>query len=266
MREIAALVRASWLTETSYRMNMVFSLASLVVMVVPLYLVANALQPTMAPRIASESGQYFAFALVGTTVYTFISACTMALPVALGSAIGKGTFEAFLGTPTNLGLLFVGMSGYNIAWALLRGMIMLAAGIALGARLTFAGSPSGLLIVSLLVLAYGAIGLVGAALLLRFRTTGPVLNGILTASALLGGVYYPTRVIPSWLQQLSTALPLSYGLRALRQVMLLGEPFHAVSHDVITLALYVTALLPTGILCVAAALRYARRSGTMGHY
>ena len=266
MREISALIRASWLTETSYRVNLLLSLASLIFMVVPLYFVAKALQPLMAQPIATESSQYFAFALVGATVYTFIAACTAALPTALASSIGKGTFEAFLGTPTNLGLLFVGMSGYSIVWAFVRAAVMVTSGVALGARLVWSGLPAAMLILLLLVLAYGSVGLVGAALLLRFRTTGPLLNGVLAGSALLGGVYYPTHVIPSWLQELSKALPLSYGLRAARQVALLGEPLMAVSHDVIMLALYVTALLPIGILCVAISLRYARRSGTLGHY
>lgn len=266
MREIIALIRAAWLSELSYRMNMIFSLASLLTMVVPLYFVATALQPTMATRISAESSQYFAFVLVGATTYTFIAACTSALPSALASAIGKGTLEAFLGTPTNWGTLFIGMSGYNVLWALVRATVMIAMGMALGAQLAPHGLVPLTLIVFLLVLAYGAVGLIGAALLLRYRTTGPLLNGVLTGSALLGGVYYPTYVIPSWLQQLSKAMPLSYGLRAARQVALLGQPFHAVSHDVIILALYVTALLPAGILCVAVSLHYARKSGTLGHY
>jgi ABC-2 type transport system permease protein len=266
VREIVALIRAAWLTEVSYRMNMFFSLASLLTMVVPLYFVANALQSTMATRISAESSQYFAFVLIGATTYTFIAACTSALPSAVASAIGKGTLEAFLGTPTNWATLFVGMSGYNILWALVRASVMIAMGVALGARIAFHGLPPFILILFLLVLAYGAVGLIGAALLLRYRTTGPVLNGVLTGSALLGGVYYPTYVIPSWLQQVSKAMPLSYGLRAARQVALLGQPLRAVSQDVLILALYVTALLPIGILCVAVSLHYARKSGTLGHY
>lgn len=266
MREISAFLRAAWLTEASYRMSMAFSLASLIVMVIPLYFVSNALQPIMAPTIASQSRQYFAFALIGATAFAFISACTSALPSALGSAIGRGTLEAFLGTPTRLAVLFVGMSAYNIIWALLRAVLMVAAGVVLGARIAWHGLPAMSLILFLLILAYGSIGLVGAALLLRFRTTGPLLNGILTGSALLGGVYYPTQVIPSWLQDLSKAMPLSYGLRAARQVVLLGEPFRAVGHDVVMLALCVTVLLPVGVLSVAFALRYARNSGTLSHY
>ncbi|MFL5613861.1 MAG: ABC transporter permease [Gemmatimonadaceae bacterium] len=247
-------------------MNMLFSLASLLLTVVPLYFVATALQPVMATTISSQSREYFAFTLIGATTYTFIAACTSALPNALAGAIGRGTLEAFLGTPTRLAVLFTGLSGYSILWALLRALVMIAAGTALGARITFGGFPILAVIVLLLVLAYGAFGLIGAALLLRFRTAGPLLGGVLTGSALLGGVYYPTHVIPAWLQELSRAVPLTYGLRAARQVALLGMPLRAVSHDITILALDVAVLLPCGVLCVAAALHYARRSGTLGQY
>ena len=267
MRKLGALLRAAWLTETSYRTNMLFSLASLVFLVVPLYFVAGALQPVMTASIASQSRQYFAFALLGTTIYAFIAACTSALPSALAAAIGRGTLEAFLATPTRLTVLFTGMSLYSVAWALARAAVMIVGGVALGVRLHWSGLPAVLVILVLLVLAYGAFGLFGSALIVQFRTTGPILNGVLTVSALLGGVYYPTHVLPSlWLRVLAGALPLSYGLRAARQAMLLGQPVAAISNDVMILALFVAILFPAGVFSLAQALRHARRTGTLGQY
>lgn len=267
MLELRAFLRATWLTEASYRLNLAFSLASLGLMIVPLYFVAAALQPLMASSISTQSRHYFAFALIGATVYTFVAACTSALPSALASAIGKGTLEAFLGTPTSPLVLFAGMSAYNVVWAIVRGIVMITAGVAFGAQFYWTGLPGALAIVALLTLAYGAFGLMGSALLLRFRTSGPLLGGVLTASALLGGVYYPTQVIPSfWLQLLSRMLPLSYGLRALRQAALLGQPFAAYEHDVLVLAIYATTLFSAGVLSVALALRSARHTGTLGQY
>ena len=57
----------------------------------------------------------------------------------------------------------------------------------------------------------------------------------------------------------------SYGLRAARQATLLGEPLAQLGHDVLVLAIY-AVLLPLGVLSVAIALRYARQTGTLGHY
>lgn len=266
MRECLALVRAAWQTESSYRLNMAISLASLGFVVVPLYFVSNALQPLMASSISSESAEYFAFTIVGALTFAIISASVTALPSAIGAAIGRGTLEAFLATPTHPAVLFAGMSGYSVLWALARAGVLLVAGITLGVHLAWSTALTSALILLLLILAYGAIGLVGSSLVLTFRTTGPLLSGVITVSAFLGGVYYPTHIIPSSLQALSKLVPLTYGLRALRQSALRGAPFAAVSGDLLVLAAQAGALLLAGTVAVGAALRHARRTGTLSQY
>jgi hypothetical protein len=68
------------------------------------------------------------------------------------------------------------------------------------------------------------------------------------------------------LQELSGVLPLSYGLRALRQAALLNAPFNAVARDVGVLAAFTVVLLAAGGLTLRAALRYTRRTGTLTQY
>jgi ABC-2 type transport system permease protein len=242
------------------------SLVSLALVVVPLYFVSNALQPLMASAISSQSGEYFAFTLVGALTFALAAASLSALPVALGSAIGRGTLEAYLATPTHPALIFAGMSGYAMLWATVRGSVLLIAGIALGVQLAWSNALAMLGILALLLLAYAGIGMVAAAMLLCFRTTGPLLTGTLTVSTLLGGVYYPTHVIPTWLRDVSNVVPMTYGLRAMRQSALRGAPFSAISHDVAILLGETCLLLVFGSVCLVAALRYARRTGTLTHY
>lgn len=266
MRECLALIRSAWQTESSYRLNMAFSVISLAFVVVPLYFVSNALQPLMAHSIASQSREYFAFTLIGALTFALIAASVSALPSALGAAISRGTLEAFLSTPTHPAVLFTGMSAYAVLWALLRGSVLLLAAVILGVDIAWARTLTSVAILALLLVAYGAVGLLGSSLLLRFRTTGPLLHGTLTVSAFLGGVYYPTQVIPSWLQEVSRLLPLTYGLRALRQTALRGEPWSAVSGDLALLAAQTALLVLVGTVAISAALRHARRTGTLSHY
>jgi ABC-2 type transport system permease protein len=266
MRECLALLRAAWQTETSYRLNMALSLASLALVAVPLYFVSNALQPLMAASIAQQSSEYFAFTLIGALAFALISASVSALPTALAGALGRGTLEAFLATPTHPSVLFAGMSAYTVLWALVRAVVLLLAGLVLGVRIAWGSVPVDALIIGLLLLAYASVGLLGSSLLIRYRTTGPLLSGALTISAFLGGVYYPTHVIPSWLQEVSKALPLTYGLRALRQSALRGAEFTTVSGDVAILALQTAVLLFIGTVAIGSALRHARRSGTLSQY
>lgn len=266
MRELLALLRASWISETSYRLNTAFSLASLAFVVLPLYFVTKALQPVMASSISGEGREYFAFALLGAATFSLVTAAVSSLPNALAGAIGRGTLEAFLATPTNPALLFAGMSAYGVVWAVVRSVVIVLAGALLGVRLVAHSAPAVLLILTLLVLAHLALGCLAGAMLISFRTTGPLLTGFLSGSMLLGGVYYPTHVIPSWLREISNALPISYGLRALRQTALLGQSLGDVQRDVVMLALYAVVLLSLAILATAGALQHARRAGTLAQY
>ncbi|HEY7895623.1 MAG TPA: ABC transporter permease [Gemmatimonadaceae bacterium] len=266
MRETLALIKASWRSALSYRLSMVFSLVGLVVGIVPVYYVARALQSTMAQKIELQGGEYFAFLLVGMIATSFIMTAVNAIPGVVTSGIATGTLEALLSTRASLPSLVSGLIGYNFVWTGLRSVVMMAAGLALGVHLVWGAWLSSLFIMTLIVLAYLPFGLFAAALQLAFRTAGPLPSVVLLASSFLGGVYYPTHVMPSWLPRLSDAIPLTYGLRALRETLLEGIPFRMVLPDVATLIGFVLLLTALSLFALTEALHYARRSGTLAQY
>jgi ABC-2 type transport system permease protein len=266
MHEAAVLIRAGWQTALSYRLRMVLSLVALVAAVVPVYFIAGAIQPLIADAIRTEGSHYFAFLLVGMVTMQFLTSALNTLPGAIGSGIGSGMLEAVLSTRARLPAVLVGMVGYDLMWTAVRAAILLMAGVALGARFQWAHVPLALGILVMIVLLYFAIGLVSAALVLAFRTPGPISTAVLTLSAFLGGVYYPTTVIPSWIQDISTFIPLTYGLRAMRQTVLEGYPLRLVLPDVLILAASTLVLLAIGYAVFLRALRYARTAGTLSHY
>jgi len=266
MRRSWALIVASWRTALSYRLSMVFSLIGLLVGIVPVYYVAKALQSTMAQKIELQGGEYFAFLLVGMIATSFIMAAVNAIPGVVTNGIATGTLEALLSTRAPLPSLIVGLIGYNFVWTALRSVVMLAAGLALGVHLVWGAWLSSLLIMTLIILAYLPFGLFAASLQLAFRTAGPLPSVVLLASSLLGGVYYPTSAMPSWLPRLSDVIPLTYGLRALRETLLEGIPFRLVIPDVATLFGFVLVLTALSLFALTAALQYARRSGTLAQY
>jgi ABC-2 type transport system permease protein len=85
-------------------------------------------------------------------------------------------------------------------------------------------------------------------------------------SGLLGGVYYPTTVIPSWLEHLSVLVPATYALRAARSLLLTGAPVVEVAADLLILVGYTALLLVLTGATFAFALRYARSAGTLSQY
>ena len=266
MRKAAALVRANWLTALSYRLDTFFSFMGLIVAVIPLYFVSGALQPMMAGKIKAEGPEYFGFLMVGIITYTFIQTAVGALHTALSSEIGTGSFEALLSTPTPLPALLAGMTGQAFSMNLLRAVILLVFAWSLGAHVVWSAGVAATLILLLIVVSYIPFGIFSAALVLAFRTTGPFPTGVLTLSALLGGVYYPTQVIPSWLEKCSVFVPLTYGLRSLRRSLLDGAPLSASLGDLAIVCLGTVVLMAGSIAAFLWALRYAKRAGTLAQY
>ena len=266
MRAAGALFRASLLSAVSYRLQLLFSLVSLLATIVPMYFVSGALQPTMAGSIAAEGGHYFGFLVVGTAALLVAQAATTAFPGAIGGGVASGTLEAMLVTPAPLPAILSGLVSYGMLWSLARVAVLLASGALLGVAYDLAAVPGALLVLALLVAAYAGFGLVLAAMTLAFRTTGPLPAIILAGTTLLGGVYYPTHVIPSWIQELSTVVPMTYGLRAARRMVLDGAAFDAVLPDVVALAGFALLSLAVGAAAFDIALRHARRAGSLGRY
>lgn len=266
MRATYALIRASWLTASSYRLALLLSLGGLLLSVVPLYFVTNALQPLMADKIDGEGGQYFGFVVVGLVVSGLLPTMVRGLPTAFGGGITSGTLEAVLGTPARLPAILLGFTGYEVLWGIVRGTLLLAGASVLGADLAWGRVLPALLVLVLILLAYLPIGLLGASMVLAFRTTGPLPRIAMLSATLLGGVYYPTTVIPAWLEGVSAFIPLTYGLRALRRVLLEGQPLMASATDLGILVAIDVGLLVVTSWVLLRALRHARRSGLLSQY
>ena len=267
MTEIAALWRASWLDASSYRLRMLFTLLGLVLSALPFYFVAQALQGVMASSIQQEGGQYFAFVVVGMVTFAFMRTAITALPEELNTAISTGTLEALLGTPAKLPMLLAGLVAYAFTWTAIRSVTLVAFALAMGMHLVWSRLLLGLGVLVLVVAVHLAFGILGASLILAFRATGPVQNLILWVSTMLGGIYYPTEVIPEWLRGVTAFVPMTYGARALRKVLLEQDfTWTAVAWDVGALTCIGVVLGAVSLLAFAWALRYAREAGTLAQY
>src|SRR5690606_6812118 len=222
MRSAFALTRATLLAALTYRTRMLLSLVGVIATIVPIYFVAGALQPVLESALRGEGEQYFAFLVVGTASLLFLTTTLGTLPGAIGSGIVTGTWEALLATPAPRWTILAGLSGYPLLWSTLKCVVLFLVASWLGARFEWQGLIPALLILALTLVPYVAVALVSAAGVLAWRTRTPLAQGVMLLSVFLGGVYYPTHLIPGWLERLSAWIPLAYGLRASRLLLLEG--------------------------------------------
>ena len=266
MRVVWAMFRASWLSAVSYRVSTVLQLVGLLFGIIPIYFITRGLQDTMASRISAEGDNFFAFVLLGLVTVSFVAQGLNSLPGAVGGAVSSGTLDTLLSAPASPVTIFAGLTSYGYVWTTIRAIITIVVGAVLGARVSWAHVPAALLILALIVLAYLPFGMISAAMVVAFRTPGPLAGALLLVSNLLGGVYYPTTSIPRQIRVLSEFIPLTHGLRALRKVMLENQSLASVAGDIGKLMLFIVVLSAIGGALLRWAFHYARREGTMGQY
>ncbi|HEX6925895.1 MAG TPA: ABC transporter permease [Longimicrobiaceae bacterium] len=266
MRRILALIRIHWLTFTSYRLNVVFSIVGTLTTLVPVFLIGRALQPVVADSIANEGGVYFGFLVTGLAAMQLVGVSIRSIPASISGGISSGTLEALLATPASMPQLLAGMTGYGMLWATAKAATLILGIVIFGGAIALKGLPLAILILVLLVLAHLPLGLLLASGVLVFRTTGPIGPTVMGAFGLLGGVYYSTSVIPEVVRPLASLVPLTYGLRAFRRALLSGDSFSAVAVDLGVLALLAAVLMVVGLAAFRWSLRYARRTGTLSQY
>jgi ABC-2 type transport system permease protein len=268
MHKVWALIRSNWLAASSYKLGFVFSFGSLVLSIVPIFFITRALQTTMAGVIRGQGDQYFAFLVVGLISLNVVSSTVYALPGGLQNATSTGTLEALLATPTSVTALVLGLSGYEILFSVLRSAVMLIAAAFMGARVEWHQLGVSLPIIALIVIAHLPIAIITAGMVLAFRTRGPLAQLVLMASTFLGGVYYPTTVtgIPAPIKAISAFIPLTYGLTALRAVLLEGNSIATVWREISILFAFTVVALVASAIGFRAALRYARKVGNLAQY
>lgn len=266
MRSALALIRASFLTAASYRLAMFVSVASLVFQIIPTYYIGKTLDPFMAPAIKGQGGDYFGFLVMGTIAYLLLAAAVDSLPRALERGISTGTLELVFSTPTPVPALLVGLTGYELLWTVLRSIVVLAAATAFGFDAHWGRFPAAAVILGLVVVTYFGIGMIAGAMIIAYRRTASIQTVAIVGSAMLGGVTYPPSMVPDWIERVSYVIPMTYGLRAVRQLVIDDRPLASVVPDVAILTASCVLLLGLGSLCMTYALRRARAEGTLSQY
>ena len=263
---VGALLRASWFQARSYRMSLVSQIFGLVITVIPMYLIATALHPTMAQTISGEADQFFGFVLVGSVGFMLATTAMTALQSAVSGGIANGYFESLLMTRASLPSVLLGLTSYGMVLTAVRGAVFLVAGWVLGANLAWGHILPALVVMVLIIAAHFGIGLVGAALVIAFRTGGSITQIVTTVSVFFGGIYYPVTAIPSWLAVIAKATPISYGLISLRRVLIHGQSLTDIGPELSILAAMGVLSLAVGSVAIDLALRYARKAGSLGAY
>lgn len=160
------------------------------------------------------------FYVVGNAVVAAAVPCLFGMADTITDERFTHTLSLLVVSPASRLALFLGRSMPVAANGAVVAAFALSVGsLVLDVRVPLASVPA--LVITILVTAFSCtgLGLVNAALGLRWRETAVLSNLILYFLLLAAGVNVPFDLIPSWLETIARGLPVTHGVEAARELV-----------------------------------------------
>jgi len=203
--KLGAFLRRDLATDLSYRLSFALEIAHVLIAVAAFFYVSK-----LAGGARLQGYAPFAFILVGMAVNAYMTTCFVCFTQAIRSSQVGGTLKAVLATPTSPAEFLLGSSIYPCARASLDVAVYLVAGLLFGLAAAQANLAAAALVFALSLAAFGSIGVVSASFTLLFKRGEGLLWLFASGSWLLGGVLYPTDLLPAVLQRPAGLLPITH--------------------------------------------------------
>lgn len=202
------------------------------------------------------------FVVIGNVVQSIAATTLYAVSDMPGSEKHTGMLGPLMQTPSNLFLIFLGMSFLNIIAGFISSTLSLCyAQFIFGIDLSGANMLSVAVILVLTVFSLTGFGMMIGSIGLRLRTSSIIANLVSYLGLLLCGVTFPLSYLPGWCQAIADILPLTYGVNAMRSAAD-GADLMSVSNDLLMMVVLGVMYLMISMLLFNLFERKARALGT----
>lgn len=255
-----AFLKKSYQQESSYKLSFIMTFFGIFFSVVTYFFLAK-LVPGEA--LAEYGGNYFSFVLVGVAFTSFLGLCLNGFTGFIRSSQVSGTMESILVTPIKMRYVLFGSLLWSFALVFMQAILYIIFGLFFFRLELNANILSAAVVFILSILVFGAIGILGAGMIMIFKRGDPLTWAFTSFSGILGGAMFPITILPSWLQKASYLVPLSYSLRAFRYAVLNGAPLYIIAFDVIFLLVFAAVLFPISLWLFRFAVKKAKKDGSL---
>ncbi|HUR69390.1 MAG TPA: ABC transporter permease [Candidatus Thermoplasmatota archaeon] len=270
-RVIRAGVKKNWVLSVTYPswvLNRIFGPIVWVGISVFSY---TALVPASDVRDAFvRSGQgpdFVTFLILGQTIFSLFTNLNWRGGMAIQRERWQGTLEIIMLAPTSRVAYILGESLFGLidgGWTVLLALVV--TGIAFGAGFHVADPALALAVLALTLSAMVALSLFFAAFYVLTRSAGPLSFAIQTPVRFFTGTNFPVSALPVLLQTVSYALPMTYGMIAVRQVFTGAGTWASLSPTLLALTGFTVFFWTLGVILIRRMETLAKERGTLHHY
>ncbi|MCG3109576.1 hypothetical protein L3N51_01871 [Metallosphaera sp. J1] len=247
---------------SSYKTQMVLNVLSWILPVFTYYFVGTSLGGELESFGISS---YTAFVVIGLAFQGYVSSTITTISQRLRNEQLYGTIEYYVLSEGGVLSFLI----YSALWGFTINSVN--AGVILGIgellHVDFHVNVLSTLIVFALLLS-SALGLsmISAGFTMLVKQGNPISFFFSTFTTLMSGTVFPVTVLPSWIKDISLAIPLTWALEGLRFTMLEGYGIGGVLGIVEVLLLFNAVLLPLGGGFYLYSFNRSRRKGTLSEY
>ncbi len=265
--KVIAIIKKDFLIESSYKLAFIVNIFSVLVSISTFFFISKLFTNTITEHLQEFGVNYFGYVLLGMAFFSYTGVGLGSFSSRIRTEQLQGTLESLLLTPTRSTTLLLGMVLWNFIVASFNLIIyLLFAVFVFKIDFSNANLLSCTVILLLTVVSFSCLGIISASFTLVFKRGNPLTWLINTLEGLLGGVYFPVKVMPGFLQLLAKFLPITYAIRALQFAVYKGYSLGKLKKEVFLLFILTCVLLPLSIHCFKNALKKARYQGSLSHY
>ena len=134
-----------------------------------------------------------------------------------------GFLKEILVSPLGRGGIILGKAAGGAAVAILQGVVMLILAPILGVSIDLLMVLELILVITIVSMSLSGMGLLVASRMQSQQGFQVIIQLLIMPLIFLAGVFYPVNNVPIWMEVVSKANPLSYGVDAIRQIFLGSE-------------------------------------------
>jgi ABC-2 type transport system permease protein len=269
LRALFVITRKDWKVYWRYPLNAVSNIFQPIIWLTPVYFMGKAFSTNgqaLGFEAYSGTADYMSFILLGTVLANFIETVFWGMGYALKQDMDAGVLESNWLTPVPRLLILVGRTLTSLLTTTVTSLVMLALAAAL-----FGFNPTGDTLAAFLTAIPMLIGLYGfgfafAALVLLLREANTLVDVSSFLVQGLSGANFPVQALPSWLIPIALALPLTYGMDAVRGFLLKTQTILPLRVEVTLLIVFMFVMLWFGAWVFNRVERRVRTLGTLGQH
>ena len=262
-----AFVKKDFLEDSSYRLAFAMDFIGAFLEIALFYFIAILIGKSADHYFTLESYSYFSFLLVGIAFTRFADNGMRSFSHKIQDYQVTGTLEAMLSSSTSIyKILFSSVLWKHLYMIFIVIMYFVMGLMIFGLTLNNANWLSVFCVLLLAIVSLSSLGIMAASFIMFYKRGDPVLWLFGIVSSILGGVYFPVKVLPDWLQSISNCLPITYILKAMRKALFQGATLAEIALQIIVLLLFCLILMPLSLMSFNRSVRKARSAGTLTHF